>query len=130
MEIIDKEILKKLSELKNYGKCKKERTHSHAILLLNGGKDKKEVAEIFEVSERSIYDWVKAWDKDGIASLSRKVGSGRKPILNEEDNKEIIEEEINKYPHQPKKAYATSLEKLSTKMSYKTFKRYLKKHSI
>jgi len=130
MEIIDKEILKKLSELKSYGKSKKERVHSHAILLLNAGKDKKEVAEIFGVSERSVYDWIKAWDKDGIGSLSRKVGSGRKPILNEESNKEIVAQQISNYPHQPKKAYVLTVEKLSIKMSYKTFKRYLKKHSI
>lgn len=125
---ITKDILDKLTKLKN-SKCKKERVHSHALLLLNSGRDIKEVAEIFDVTERSVYSWIKKFKDEGIASLSRKIGAGRKSILNESDKK-IIEKEINKYPHQPKKAYAMSLEKLPVQMSYKTFKRFLKKHSI
>lgn len=125
---ITKEILNKLTELKN-SKCKKERTHAHALLLLNKGKSIQEVAEIFDVTERSIYNWIKKFKNEGIISLSRKAGAGRKTILNESD-KDIIEEEISRYPHQPKKAYAMSLEKLPVKMSYKTFKRFLKKYSI
>ena len=129
MEITE-EILNKLLELKDYGKCKKERIHSHAIILLNKGKTIKEVADIFIVSDRSVYNWIKAWKDKGIESLSREAGSGRKAILNEGSDKTIIQEQINLYPHQPKKAYAMSLEKLSSSMSYKTFKRYLKKHLI
>ena len=42
---IKKDILEKLKELKN-SQCKKERVHSHALLLLNSGRGIKEVAEI------------------------------------------------------------------------------------
>ncbi|MBT5935932.1 hypothetical protein [Sulfurimonas sp.] len=48
---IKKDILEKLKELKN-SQCKKERVHSHALLLLNSGREIKEVAEIFDVTER------------------------------------------------------------------------------
>ncbi|MDF1882743.1 helix-turn-helix domain-containing protein [Sulfurimonas sp. SAG-AH-194-C21] len=123
------EIIKKLKELKN-SNCKKERIHSHALLLLNNGRDIKEVAEIFDVTDRSIYKWIKAFKSEGISSVSRKSGAGRKAILNTNSDKSIIEEQISLYPHQPKKAYAMSLEKLSSKMSYKTFQRFLKKHLI
>ena len=54
---IKKDILKKLKELKN-SQCKKERVHSHALLLLNSGRGIKEVAEIFDVTECSIYNWI------------------------------------------------------------------------
>ena len=128
MEITE-DILKKLKKLKN-SQCKKERIHSHALLLLNNGRDIKEVAEIFDVTERSIYKWIKAFKNEGISSISRKSGAGRKSILNKSSDKKIIEEQISLYPHQPKKAYAMSLEKLPSKMSYKTFQRFLKKHSI
>ena len=127
MEITE-EILEKLKELKS-SDCKKERVHSHALILLNNGKDIKEVADVFEVTERSIYNWMKKFKNEGIESISRKSGAGRKPIL-DESAKAIIKEEISKYPHQPKKAYSMSVERLSLKMSYKTFKRFLKKHSI
>lgn len=123
------DILNKLTELKN-SKCKKERTHSHTLLLLNKGRSVQEVAEIFNVTERSVYSWIKNFKIYGITSLSRKAGAGRKTILDEENHKKIIEEQITLYPHQPKKAYAMTLEKLQIKMSYKTFTRFLKKHSI
>ena len=128
MEITE-DILKKLTKSKN-SQCKKERIHSHALLLLNNGRDIKEVAEIFDVTERSVYKWIKAFKNEGISSISRKKGAGRKAILNKSSDKIIIEEQINLYPHQPKKAYAMSLEKLTSTMSYKTFQRFLKKHSI
>jgi transposase len=126
---ITEETLEKLKELKN-SKCKKERIHSHALLLLNNGKEIKDVAEIFYVTERSVYKWIKAFKNEGILSVLRKSGSGRKAILNQDGDKKIIEKQINLYPHQPKKAYAMSLEKLTVKMSYKTFQRFLKKYSI
>ena len=126
---ITKDILKRLTELKN-SQCKKERIHSHALLLLNNGREVKEVAAIFDVTERSIYNWVKKFKQEGISSVSRKSGAGRKSILNQDSDKIIIEEQITLYPHQPKKAYAMTMEKLSINMSYKTFKRFLKKHSI
>lgn len=125
---ITQEILNTLAELKN-SQCKKERTHAHALLLLNKGRSIQEVTEIFDVTQRSVYNWIKKFKNEGIASLSRKAGAGRKTILKESD-KEMIGEEISRYPHQPKKAYAMTLEKLPVKMSYKTFKRFLKKHSI
>ena len=126
---LTQEIFNKLTELKN-SKCKKERIHSHALLLLNKGRSIQEVAEIFDVTQRSVYVWIKKFKNEGIASLSRKAGAGRKTILNEQNDKKIIQEQISLYPHQPKKAYAMTLEKLQTKMSYKTFTRFLKKHSI
>ena len=126
---ITEDKLKKLTELKN-SKCKKERIHSHAILLLYNGRDIKDVSEIFNVTERSVYKWIKAFKEEGILSISRKSVAGRKAILNTDSDKRIIKEQINLYPHQPKKAYATTLEKLSSKISYKTFQRFLKKHSI
>lgn len=125
---LEQEILDKLSDLKN-SQCKKERVHAHALLLLNKGKSIQEVAEIFDVTQRSVYIWIKKFKNEGVASLSRKAGAGRKTIL-DESYKGIIEEEICKYPHQPKKAYAMSLEKLTVQLSYKTFKRFLKKYSI
>jgi transposase len=97
---------------------------------LNNGKSIQEVAEIFEVTERAVYNWIRNFKLHGITSVSRKAGAGRKAILNEENDKKIIEEQITLYPHQPKKAYAFTLQKLSKKMSYKTFKRFLKKYSI
>ncbi len=130
MKITDEKILKQLSHFRDHAKTKQERHRSHAILLSNNGKSVGELSEIFAVSQRTIYNWFKDFKAKSIDSLACQKGRGRKPILNENANKKVIQELIDAYPHQPKKAYALSMEKLSLKMSYKTFKRFLKKHSI
>ncbi len=127
----EKEILNKLSYIKDSGLTKQERHRAHALLLLlKAGKSKNELAEIFEVSQRTIYNWINDFKANGIKSLAIQKCRGRKTILNEDNDKKVISEFIKMYSHQAKKAYALSVEKLSIKMSYKTFKRYLKKHSI
>jgi transposase len=115
---------------KSHGKTKQERVRSHAILLSNDGKKVKELVEIFSVSQRTVFQWFKDFKDRGIESLSCQSGRGRKTILNGEKDKEIIEKQIAAHPHQPKKAYVLSLEELQIEMSYKTFNRFLKKHSI
>ena len=130
MIITDKEILKDLRYIKNNAKTRHERNRAHALILSSNGKSKNELSEIFEVSQRTIYNWFNDFKATGIKSLAIQKGRGRKPILNADSDKKIIEEQIELYPHQPKRAYVMSIEKLSTSMSYKTFKRFLKKYSI
>jgi len=88
----------------------------------------KEIAKVFDVTERSVYLWLDAFEERGLESLTRKKGDGRKPLLKEAEHKEIIAGYIKEYPHQPKKAYALTVEELKIKVSYKTFRRFLKKH--
>jgi transposase len=130
MKITDEQIIKQLTQLKNYGETKQERVRSHAILLSNSGKTSNELAEIFSVAQRTVFQWFRDFKDLGIQSLTIQSGRGRKTLLNGEKDKEIIEKHIKAHPHQPKKAYALSLEELQIKMSYKTFKRFLKKYSI
>ncbi len=128
MKITDQKILDKLSELKKCGSSKQEHYRSHAILLSNDGKSVKEIAKIFDVTDRTVYNWIKEWDNRGLESVYRRKGDGRKPLLTAEDHKEIIKKHIDNYPHQPKKAYALTLKEINIKVSYKTFKRFLKKY--
>lgn len=130
MKITDDQIIKQLTQLKNHGETKQERTRSHAILLSNDGKSNSELAIIFTVALRTIFQWFEDFREKGIESLSIQAGRGRKTLLNGEDHKEVIKKLIEDYPHQPKVAYAMTLEQLQIKMSYETFKRFLKKHSI
>jgi hypothetical protein len=76
--------------LKNHGKTKQERVRSHAILLSNDGKTAKELAEIFSVAQRSVFQWFRDFKERSIESLSCQSGRGRKTLLNEEDHKVII----------------------------------------
>ncbi|MEA1917418.1 MAG: helix-turn-helix domain-containing protein [Campylobacterota bacterium] len=130
INIDDAEIIDKLKELKNFGTSKQERIRSHAVLLLSDGVKLSEIAKIFDVSDRMVYNWISEWNNLGLTSLKRKKGDGRKPLLNDKEDKELIQRLIEENPHQPKKAYALALEELKKSISYKTFQRFLKKHLI
>ena len=129
ISITDENILKKLDALRKYGSTKQERTRSHALLLLNNGKSKNEVANIISVTNKTVYNWIDEWNKRGTNSLTRQKGDGRKPILTTQKHKEIIQKNIDMHPHQPKKAYALTLKEIDVEFSYTTFKRFLKKYS-
>src|SRR5260370_28813217 len=54
-----------------------------AIRLLSQGYTKVEVAQIFNVTESSVYGWQKAYRDGGLAELSTKIASGRKRLLSD-----------------------------------------------
>lgn len=128
IKITDQKSIELLERLAKQGKSQQERRRSHAIVLSHNGMEIKEIAKVFDVTERSVYLWFDAWEEQNIESLIRKKGDGRKPLLKEDEHKEIIAGYIKEYPHQPKKAYALTVEKLKIKVSYKTFRRFLKKY--
>jgi transposase len=127
---ISEEEKESLEEIKNRGIKMQERRRAHAVLLNFSGKDKKEIATIFTVSERVVYNWIHEWNNLGIASLEHKKGSGRKALLNPESHQDIILKILQENPHQPKKAYALTLKEIGIKVSYDTYKRFLKRYCI
>lgn len=130
MNITDKKILKQLIDIRDNGKSKQERTRAGALLLSNNDIHLNDIAKIFNVTTRSVFGWFKDYKDDGISSLKCKVGRGRKLLLDANKHKEIIEKYIAKYPHQPKTAFTLTVDEIGIKMSYDTFKLFLKKHSI
>jgi transposase len=130
MKIKDDNILKQLIDVRDNGKSKQERTRAGAIILSNNDVHINDIAQIFNVSTRSVFGWFKDFKNEGISSLKCKPGRGRKLLLDVNKHKSIIEENITKYPHQPKTAFALTIEKIGIKISYDTFKLFLKKNSI
>ncbi len=130
MKIEDIKILEKLLAISKNGRSKQERVRSHALILSNDGRKSQEIADIFDVTQRTVFQWFKDYKELGTASLTQKVGRGRKPKLSVEKDLEIVKKHIEAYPHQPKKAYALTLEDIDIKISYNTFKMFLKKNSI
>jgi len=73
--MIETKTLEKLRSIKNSSNATKaERNRAHALLLLNKGKSKSELSEIFEVSIRTIYNWINDFKADGIKSLAIQKG--------------------------------------------------------
>jgi transposase len=57
------------------------RRRFHAILLNTEGKEAKELASIFQVRTRTIYEWMNRWDTSGCMGLLTQSGQGRPRIL-------------------------------------------------
>ena len=128
MKIEDEAILQKLLEISKKGKSKQERIRAHALVLSNEGKKSQELATIFDVTQRTVFQWFRDFKELGLDSLAQQSGRGRKTKLSADKDLDIVKKYIEAHPHQPKKAYALTLEEIDIKISYNTFKRFLKKH--
>jgi len=130
MRIKDEAILQKLLEISKNGKSKQERIRAHALVLSNEGRKSHEIATIFDVTGRTVFQWFKDFKEHGLNSLAQQSGRGRKNKLSQDKDLEIVKKYIEEYPHQPRKAYALTLEEIEIKVCYNTYKSFLKKHSL
>ena len=60
----------------------------HAVLVQN--HTKVLVGKIFQVTERTVYNWVEQYKKDGIAGLEDRPGRGRKKDLSDKKFKKTL----------------------------------------
>ena len=128
MKIEDEKILQKLSKISKNAKSKQERIRAHALILSHDGRKSQDLAIIFDVSQRTIFQWFKDFKEMGLDSLVQKSGRGRKNKLSKEKYLKIVQKHIEDNPHQPRKAYALTLEEIDTKVCYNTYKSFLKKY--
>lgn len=58
-----------------------ERDRASGILLSYRGYSPIEIADIFKISRRTVYNWLDEFREGDVKSVLRKEGQGRKPIL-------------------------------------------------
>lgn len=114
-----------LQEGHKNGKTQVFQTRCHCLVLSSEGYQVKELAEIFRVSEISIYTWFKRWEAGGIVGLRDKSGRGRKPILRAQDLAQI-KQTVQENAQRLKIARQKLKEELGREFSTKTLKRFLK----
>jgi transposase len=85
----------------------------------------KKIAETFFKSEKTIFNWIKAWDKNGLIGLYNRKGQGRKPTFNQEE-KAYLKSWGEENPKNLKKVLGKIEEKWQKKISKKTLTRILK----
>jgi transposase len=96
------------------------------VLLKAQGRDSKDVGKIVGLSHVSVNSWLNRYKTEGISGLHIKQGRGRKPILNKEEDAEVVLEAIKKHRQsveQAKSDWECATDKKSSQM---TFKRFLK----
>ena len=114
-----------LQEGRKNGKTEQFQERCHCLLLSSDGYEVKELAGIFQVSEISIYGWLKRWERSGIVGLRDKAGRGRKPILTDEDLPPV-KAVVQANAQALKLAREKLKQELGREFSAKTLKRFLK----
>lgn len=102
------------------------RRRAHAVLLNARGYSIDQIADIYEVDRDTVSNWLAGWEDQGIAGLQDQAGRGRKPILNEKEQKQAIKI-VEQDPRSSKRSLGKIAEKTGKKISRATLKRILKK---
>ena len=102
------------------------RRRAHAVLLNARGYSVDQIADIYEVDRDTVSNWLDRWEDEGTEGLQDQEGRGRKPTLNEKEQKQAINI-VEKDPRSAKRSLSKIEEKTGKKISLDTLKRILKK---
>ncbi|MBW4430510.1 MAG: IS630 family transposase [Pelatocladus maniniholoensis HA4357-MV3] len=105
------------------------RQRAHFIILASQGVKTKELMNIFQVSHKTIYNWLNRWESEGIIGLYNKSGRGCKRIFNAEQES-TIREWAKQEPRQLKKVLQKVKEEWGIGVSTETIKRIIRKFSM
>ncbi len=101
------------------------RERCHCLLLSAEGYEVKDLATVFPVSQMTIYNWLRRWERGGISGLKDLAGRGRKPILQAADLPQV-KARVQENAQQLKLARQKLKEELGREFSEKTLRRFLK----
>ena len=90
MHKISIEEAKKISEIRNTIKDKKEDKRLHGIQLRGQGKSNKEIAEKLDTSIKVVNNWICKYVKEGIEGLLSKGQKGNHRNLTFEQEEEML----------------------------------------
>ena len=94
-------------------------------MLKHQGLSTTELMTVLQVSRKTIYQWLDAWDNRGFPGLYRRPGQGRKPTFSVEQ-KSQIRTWAQEHPKQLKQVLNKIREQWGVSVSIKTVKRVLK----
>jgi transposase len=102
------------------------RQRAHCLLLCHQGKRVDELAAIFAVSRKTIYNWFEGWETGSMAGLYDQPGRGRKPTFTPEQQAQI-RQWSQESPRQLKQVLQRVKEQWGITVSHKTITRILKR---
>ena len=108
------------------GKSHAFRKRCHMMLLKSEGRRSKEIADILGCCEVSVNTWRKRYEADGINGLKTKLGRGRKPILDAEQDLEAVKRAVQANRQRLSVAKAELEAELEKSFSTRTLERYIK----
>ncbi len=105
------------------------RQRAHFLILASQQVKIEELMKIFQVSYKTIYNWLNRWESEGMVGLYNKPGRGRKRTFNPAQE-ETIRKWALQEPRQLKKVLQLVKEEWGIEVSAETIKRILKKFSM
>jgi transposase len=109
------------------GKSHCFRMRCQSILLKGEGRTSQEVGRITGMSNISVNSWLKRFKAEGIAGLHTKPGRGRKPIIDETEDKTAVLEAIRANRQRLQTAKAEWEAASGKSVSRETFRHFLKR---
>ena len=125
VERLSKETIKILQRLEKESRYYQVRQRAKCILLSHQKYTVTELAQIFQVSNRTIFRWLNSWEKRGLTGLYDQKGRGKKPTFNQEQ-KEQIKVWVKENPNLLKKVQEKIKQEWNITISKDTIKRVIK----
>ena len=128
IEKITKEEKTSLEKGYRTGKSHVFRRKCQCILLSNTGSSVEELATLYGVRTRTVYEWFNRWEKEGLEGLQLKPGRGRPAKLSPENAKQVkvVKQLIENEPKNLNQVVAQVETELAIELSKKTLIRFLK----
>lgn len=105
------------------------RQRAHCLILAADGVKVQELMKIFQVSYKTIYNWFKRWELEGIIGIYNKSGRGCKSKFDDQQ-KAQIKEWAKQEPRQLKQVVQKVKETWNMETSTKTIKRIIKMYCM
>lgn len=122
---ISPETERLLQRIKHNSGYYQVRQRSHCLLLRKKGFKIRELVDIFDVSQKTVCNWLKAWEDLGLLGLYDRKGRGRKPTFNQKE-KETIKLWVEENSKQLKTVQKKIEQQWNKTVSTKTIKRIIK----
>jgi transposase len=107
--------LKMLKRIYRQSRHNQVRQRAHFLILASQGVKVEELRRIFQVSHKTIYNWLNRWEAEGVIGLYNKPGRGRKRTFNPEQESKI-REWAKQEPRQLKKVGSSVLSMLNQQL--------------
>lgn len=108
-----------------FGSSHRFRMRCRGVLLKAQGLSSPEISKIVGYGHIPVLNWVRRYEKDGIAGLREKGGRGPKPLMDASDS-EAVRTAVRKHRLSVKTAKAAWEQASRKAVSDSTFKRFLK----
>ena len=92
-----------LHDMHRYHPARRARMRAHSLLLSHQGFSIPHIARFYQVDRRSVSTWLDRWQTMGVVGLYDQPGSGRPPLLNDEEQQKV-HAYLRQYPKDVKKS--------------------------